>query len=121
MPEAPPAKLDAPVVFARWEALTGWLLGRTAKFPRRVRFTLSNRIDNLALDIFEALVEARYTRRRAPILRRINLDLEKLRLLLRLARDQQHLDYGAFARACEEIDAVGRMVGGWRKHASARP
>ena len=105
--------LDVPVVFARWEALVGWLLGRTAKFPRRVRFTLSNRIDDLALDVFERLIEARYTRARAPILRRVNLDLEKLRLLLRLARDQQHLDRRAFARAVEEIDEVGRMVGGW--------
>ncbi len=105
---------EVPVVFARWEVLVGWLLERTARFPRRVRFTLTQRIDNLALDVFEGLIEARYTRQRADILQRINLDLEKLRLLLRLCHSQGFLDHRAFAHVMESIDEVGRMVGGWR-------
>jgi hypothetical protein len=39
-----------------------WLLPTTEKFPKRVRFTFSDRINNLALDIMEDLVEARYSR-----------------------------------------------------------
>lgn len=109
---------EIPVIFLRWEALVGWLLQRTAKFPRRVRFTLSQRIDNLALDIFERLIEARFSRQRAPILRQINLDLEKLRLLLRLCHSQQILDHRAFVYAIEGIDEVGRMAGGWRKQST---
>ena len=107
--------LDVPTVFVRWEAFVGWLLHRTAKFPRRVRFTLAQRIDNLALDVFERLVEVRYTRARAEPLRRVNLDLEKLRLLLRLCHQQAILDHRAFAHAMDAIDEVGRMVGGWER------
>lgn len=104
---------EPPAVFAVWERFTGWLLERTEKFPKRVAFTFRTRIDNLALDVFERLIEARYARERAVLLQRINLDLEKLRLLLRLARDQRVLDPKAFGHACAEIDTAGRMVGGW--------
>ena len=107
---------EVPVLFVHWERFLDWLLDRTERFPRRLRFTLTNRIDNLAFDIFESLVEARYQRQRVPILARINLDIEKLRLLLRIARDRGFLDRRSFDHACKEIDTAGRMVGGWLKH-----
>lgn len=106
---------DPPAVFAAWEQFVGWLLERTEKFPKRVAFTFRTRIDNLALDVYERLIEARYQRERGTLLTRINLDLEKLRLLLRLAHEQRVLDPRAFSRACGELDTVGRMVGGWQR------
>lgn len=33
-------------------------MSRTKKFDKRLRFTLSNRIDEKALDVLEAIVEA---------------------------------------------------------------
>ena len=108
---------EVPEVFVRWENFTGWILDHTEKFPKSVRFTFAGRIDNLVLDVFERLVEARYTRQRAAILARVNLDLEKLRLLLRLCHARRYLSDGAFEHAIKEIDQVGRMVGGWQKQA----
>lgn len=98
----------------------GWLLDHTEKFPRRLRFTLTNRIDNLALDIFEAIVEARFTRKKTTILERLSLGLEKLRLLLRLAKARGVLDRRSFEHACQEIDTAGRMVGGWLRQQRSR-
>ena len=106
---------EIPIVFSRWEALVGWLLIRTAKFPKRVRFTLAQRIDNLALDNFELLIEARYSTARAQPLRQVNLNVEKLRLLLRLCHRQAFLDHRAFEHAITSLDEVGRMVGGWER------
>lgn len=108
------------VLFGDWERFTGWLLEHTEKFPRRARFTLAQRIDALALAVFEGLIEARYTRDRLPLLKRINLDLEKLRLFLRLAHDQRMLDPRAFTYACEQLNAVGRQVGGWQRYQRSR-
>lgn len=105
--------VEPPVLFGMWERFVGWLLVRTEKFPKRVALTFRIRIDNLALDIYERLIEARYRRERVPHLQRINVDLEKMRLLLRLAHEQRILDPGAFGYACAELDTVGRMVGGW--------
>ena len=113
--------VEVPVLFVHWERFLSWLLDHTEKFPRRLRLTLTNRIDNMALGVFEALVEARYTKNRRSILARVNLELEKLRLLLRLARDRGCLSRRSFEHACKEINQAGRMVGGWIKHEAKKP
>lgn len=109
---------ETAVLFTEWESFTRWILGHTEKFPRRVRLTLANRIDGLALDVFERLVEARYTRARLPALRSANLGIEKLRLFLRLAHDERMLDTRSFGYACEQLDRLGRMIGGWIRQQS---
>lgn len=119
MPNSLP-ETDAPELFVHWEAFTGWLLSHTEQFPKRLRFTLTNRIDNLALDVYEGIVEVRYQRDRVRQLERLNLDLEKLRLLLRLAHRRQVIDTRSFRYACEAIDTAGRMVGGWLRHQRRR-
>ena len=61
-----------------------WLLGRVEKFPRSQKFTLGDRIVNVSLDILDTLIEATYTRKRLPLLQKANVQLEKLRFLIRL-------------------------------------
>ena len=107
-------------VLVHWEKTLHDLLGRTRKFPKSVRFTFSNRIDNLALDVYEALIEAKYSRDKVDILRRANLDIEKLRLLLRLCHDERFLDRRGFEYVAGALDEAGRMVGGWIKERSRR-
>ena len=76
-----------PPLFLLWYDFSKWLLNKAEKFPKKIRFSFSNRIDNLALDIFEGIIEARYSKNKKEILRRIDLSLEKLRLLLRMCHD----------------------------------
>ncbi len=57
---------------------------------------------------------------RVAALERANLDLERLRLLLRLARDLNAMPISQAAHAFEQVDEAGRMVGGWLKHARER-
>lgn len=105
----------APPLFVLWYDFTKWLLNKTEKFPRRIRFSFSNRIDNLALNVIEGIVEARYSTVKREILRRIDLDMEKLRVLLRMCHDLRYLDTKGYAFASKKINEAGRMVGGWRK------
>ena len=107
-------------LLVHWEKTLHDLFGRTRKFPKSVRFTFSNRIDNLALDIYEALIEAKYTRNKIAMLRRANLDIEKLRLLLRLCHDERFFDRRGFEHVAIALDEAGRMVGGWIKERSRR-
>jgi len=69
-----------------------WLVPTVEKFPRSQKFLLGDRLQATGLDVLEALVEATYTRRRAELLQRANLGVEKLRFLCRLALDLGHLD-----------------------------
>lgn len=92
-----------------------WLFPVTEKFPKRARFTFADRINNLALDLVEDLVEARYTRNKSQVLKRANLRLEKIRVLLRLSHQQRFLSHRAFEHAMRSVDETGRMLGGWIK------
>ncbi len=102
-------------IFTRWMQFLEWLLPATEKFPKRVRFTFSDRINNLALDIVEDLVDARYSRNKQSILRRINLRLEKLRVLLRLSHTLKYLPHQSYEHAARALNEIGRMLGGWIK------
>jgi len=104
-----------PPVFVLWYDFTKWLLAKTEKFPKRVRFTLSRRIENLALDITQDLTVARYARNKARLLAEINAKLDQLRILLRLCHDMEILDHKGYRHASAKIDEAGRMLGGWKK------
>ncbi len=103
-------------VFVKWMAFLEWLLPVTERFPKRVRFVFADRINNLALDIVEDLVEAKYTGAgKGSVLKRANLRLEKLRILLRLSNTMRYLDYKRYEYAMRSINEVGKMLGGWLK------
>lgn len=108
-------KNDDLPIFVKWLDFLEWLLPVTERFPKRVRFTFSERINQLALDIVEDLIEARYTRDKQVHLRRANLRLEKIRVLLRLSNKLQFLDHKRYEYAMKHINEVGKMLGGWLK------
>jgi len=106
-------------LFTHWSEFLKWILGRTEKFPRRVRQSITIRVENLALDILDDIIAARYTRDRAPILERMNLNLERLRVLLRICHERGFLPHEAYAFGARHLVEAGRMIGGWRKQAAA--
>lgn len=107
-------------VFVHWMDFLAWLLPVTEKFPYKARFTFANRIDNLALDVIEDVVEARYSRDKRLTLLRANLRLEKLRVLLRLCHTLGYLPHARYEHAMRAIDDVGKMLGGWNKAQAKR-
>ena len=114
----PKAKTAAPalLVLARMEAVCGELLARSPRWPKRARFTLTQRIENLALDCVELLLQARYERaHRERRLRELNLHLERMRHLMRLGRTAQVIPARHVETLIRGMDEVGRMAHGWRK------
>ena len=113
---------EVPVLFTHWEATIDDLLDRTLKFPKAVRFTFSTRTDNLALDILERIVEARYAPAgvKREALRHADLSLAKLRVLLRLAHKRGYLGPKGYRHTAERLDEAGRMIGGWLAHDAGR-
>ncbi|MBI4614505.1 MAG: four helix bundle protein [Planctomycetes bacterium] len=113
----PPREAGAELlVLASWEEFTDVLLGETARWPKNLRFTLTQRVENHALDVLEKLVAARYEPgARSVLLREINLTLERMRFLFRLAQKRGVLGARNFERAMRGTDDAGRMVHGWRR------
>ncbi|MBC8549836.1 MAG: diversity-generating retroelement protein Avd [Candidatus Brocadiales bacterium] len=102
-------------LYLHWNKTIKYILNKTEKFPKRVRFTFSSRIDNIAIDILERIVEAQYSQNRLPFLKNINLNLEKLRVFCGLTHDLGYLDHKGYEHLSRLIDEAGRMTGGWQK------
>ena len=97
-----------------------WLAPAVERFPRSRKFLLGDRIQRTALDVLEALINATYTRQRGHHLARINLGIEKLRSLFRLAHDLRALDHRRYEHAARCLDETGRSIGAWSKTHRAR-
>ncbi len=105
---------ELPVIQKTYDLLT-WFSHRVARFPRVHRDTLGALILSRLNDLFDVLLEAKYTRDRGALLDRANVLVEQLRFRVRLAFDLRCLRATGYGFAAEELDAVGRMAGGWRK------
>ena len=115
--EAPPELL----VLAKWEEFVGWLFDRAAKWPKSARFTLTQRVENFALEVLDLLVIARYEPRERPaVLKKANLLLERLRFLFRVARNARVMPISGFESALRRVDETGRMIHGWRQNQGQR-
>jgi hypothetical protein len=96
------------------------LLPKVAAFPRAYRFTLGDRVVTAGLDMLDLLLVARFRpRERAAALEDANVRLERLRYLLRLARELQCLSLAEYEHAARLVVPMGRQVGGWLRHAHA--
>ena len=89
------------------------MLDRTAKFPKNMRFGLVQKIESIALNLLGALVEAVYSRDRVALYLSVNMDIEKLRVFLRLSHDRGVLSADQLRYAVAELDEIGRMWHGW--------
>ncbi len=102
-------------LYQHWYKTTDWILDKCDKMPKHTRFTMAGRIANLSLDTLEALTEATYSKQKLSILHRINLNFEKLRLFFRLCFDRRYISPVQYEFIQTEINAAGKMVGGWIK------
>ncbi len=103
---------EKPVVHQMYN-LIKWLIPQIAKLPRSHKFTLGDRITNLVLDTLDLLIQAVYTRRKLELLQQANLNLERLRYLIRLCYDLQLLTLKRYEYVSREINEIGKQIGGW--------
>jgi hypothetical protein len=98
-------------VVTRTYDLILWLLPHVAKFPRSHRFTVGDRLESLALDVLDQLVEAQYRSRKLQVLHDTNTKLERLRFMIRLSRDLKLLGARQYEFAARAVDEIGALLG----------
>ena len=85
-------------------------------FPRAQRFVLGQQIQNCLLDIARLIVQANKQRgNRLPVLAQVDIELEKLRLLIRLAKDLRMISVKQYGALAERSNEIGRLLGSWIK------
>ena len=103
-----------PVVEKHYKLIL-WMLPKIANFPKDQRFLLADRIERILLDILEMLIEAVYSKERRGVLIKVNLKLDVLRFMMRIAKDMKYVNVKAYDFFCQSVLEIGRMVGGWVK------
>lgn len=114
------SQVDQPVVVVKTYDFTLWLLPKVEKFSRAYRFSVGDRLVSHGLDLLLSLVEAAYSSNKAGLLDRANRDVNAVRYLLRLAKDLKLMSLDSWKFAAEQLDEIGRMVGGWQKASGKR-
>ena len=97
-----------------------WTLQHTVKFPRSHRHELGRWIENKMHELFDLLIEAKFTAQKAGILRKAALRVEDLRFLFRTAKDMHLISLKSQGYAAERLQEIGRQLGGWRRTVEGR-
>lgn len=108
---------ELPVIRACYE-FTAWLVQETVKFPKDYKYSLGERLQRQTMNVLELLVRARFARARRDLLEQANLELELVRFQIRLAKDLKCLAIAKYGKASQQINEIGRQIGGWLKQST---
>ena len=109
---------DQPVqspIFTKTSDFILWLLQHTEKFPKSERFRLAKRMEDSAFNFYEALIRAVKSSNKRSVLMEADLELDKLRLYVRLAHARQLTSREQYGYAANVLTEIGKLLGGWIK------
>ncbi|HEC60824.1 MAG TPA: diversity-generating retroelement protein Avd [bacterium] len=92
-----------------------WLLNHTEKFPKSERFRMARRLEDTAFAFYELLIKAARSRRKRSVLLNADLELDKLRLYVRLSHARGLTNQKQYKYASNALVEVGKLLGGWLK------
>jgi hypothetical protein len=112
---------DSPL-FAKAYDLLAWLIPATLNFPKSHRFVLARYVRDAAWEFYGLIIEARKMEgaARKEALLRADVELEKLRLGLRLCSELRLLSMGQYEHASRMVVEVGSLLGAWVKQTAKK-
>ncbi len=100
-------------IFAKVYDLIQYLHREIAGFPKSEKPVLGRKIYDTLLQILEHIITANEESIKGPYLKKASVELEKLRVFIRLANDFYLISINKYGIICKKIDEIGRMLGGW--------
>lgn len=107
---------DAPIIHKTYKFYI-LLYCCTNIFPKKDRFTLGHKCENITLEILEMMILAnsKSDSQKTPFLKDIDIKLKVLQTIVRICHDVQAIDQKKYLILQESIQEIGRMLGGWLK------
>jgi hypothetical protein len=102
-------------IFAKAYDLIQYLHREITGFPKSEKPVLGKRIQDSLLQILEYIITANEETIKGAHLKKASIELEKLRIFIRLANDFHLISINKYGIICKKIDEIGRMLGGWIK------
>lgn len=103
------------VIFEKAYTFALWITAASLKFPKNQRFTLGQQLCNGAHTVLRGIIRANAAREKAALLYELSVELDTLRIFVRLAHDLRLLSNKQYLHAAESINELGRLLGGWMK------
>jgi hypothetical protein len=93
------------------------------QFPKSERYGLALDIKKYMLEIYELIITANKKYTKKTTLQEIDIKLEVLRGLLRLAanKENRYLPIRKYEYWSKQASEIGKMLGGWIKYANQPP
>ncbi|MFA5379542.1 MAG: diversity-generating retroelement protein Avd [Dehalococcoidia bacterium] len=85
------------------------------RFPKSQRFVLGQQIETSLLQFGLLIIQANQLRQKRGKLMEADTELEKLRYLVRLAKDLQFLTLSKYEIISQRLNEIGKLLGGWMK------
>lgn len=108
------ARAQSPIFTKTYDFIL-WLMDHTEKFPKSERFRLARRLEDSAFAFYEMLGRATRSKQKRSALLQADLELDKLRLYLRMAHARQLTNPDQSRYAAAAVIEIGRLLGGWLK------
>lgn len=93
------------------------LYSLTKSFPKKDRYTLGAKCENIVLEILELLflANSKQNASRSLILNKVDVKLKILKTLIRFCFDIKAIDQKKYILLQEHLQEIGEMLGGWIK------
>jgi len=106
------ARSEHLIIFQKTYILIREIYKDCNNFPKSQKFVLGQRIENTAVNIMENIISANSVLNKSPYFAGTHLEIEKLRIFLRLAKDLSFLSFKRYEVLSARLDEIGRMLGG---------
>jgi len=100
-------------IFEKTYELILWLYPTVNKFPKSQRFVLGQQIENTVLEILKGIIQTNQEKSKLTFLKQISVDLDKLRILIRLSKDLKFINLKQYQFSADKVNEIGKMLGGW--------
>ncbi len=107
------------IIFQKFYDFILWFYPVINKFPKKQRFVLGQQIQNEMIEILANMIEANFAIQKQPLLKTMSVNLDKLRILIRLSKDLHFISLRQYKLAAEKLNEVGRLLSGWMKKFSS--
>ena len=107
------------VIYQRVYDLILYILPILQRMPKAYRFTVVMQIENSLLEIVTLIARANRELNKGATLFLLDIELDKARLLFRLAHDLRLLPTDKYGQVSEQLVEIGKLLGGWQRSLKA--
>ena len=113
-------RYDHTPIFQRTYVLTVNIYKTTSNFKKQYKYTLGEKLKLVCHNLLELIVIVNTVEDKLKPLKKLNNELENLRIHLRLAFDLKVISRGHLGALNKDIEEIGKQIGGWQKWAAKK-